>query len=71
MTKEHVQGSVKLMARTIDRRRFLDLSRKYAIVAPPAVGLLIAATDAKAHCQLGGEPGHNTADIPSCTPNHG
>ena len=67
MTKEHVQGSVKPMAKTIDRRRFLDLSRKYAIVAAPAVGLLIAATDAKAHCQPKAAPPHSS---PSCAINH-
>ena len=67
MTKEHAQGSLKPMARTIDRRRFLDLSRKYAIVAPPAVGLLIAATDAKAHCSPNGPAKHQSV---GCSFNH-
>ena len=66
MTKEIMPEPVKPKAKRIDRRKFLELSRKFGVVAPPAVGLLIAATDAKAHCNgRGGKHG-----APSCDTNH-
>jgi hypothetical protein len=73
VTKEETQEAVTPVSESpegesIDRRRFLELSRKYAIVAPPAVGLLIAATEAKAHCQAGTGGIHEAS--PSCNPNH-
>ena len=72
MTKKTAQEAVKPVVESptdesIDRRRFLELSRKYAIVAPPAVGLLIAATEAKAHCANQGGGKHT---LPSCATNH-
>ena len=67
MTEETAQEAVTPMAKSIDRRRFLELSRKYAIVAPPAVGLLIAATDAEAHCLPGNPAIHGSA---GCSTNH-
>ena len=39
--------------RAVDRRRFIELCGKYAVVAPPAIGLLVAATEAEAHCASG------------------
>ena len=69
LTKKTAQEAVKPVVESptdesIDRRRFLELSRKYAIVAPPAVGLLIAAPEAKAHCQAGGARGGGTGWVP-------
>ncbi len=67
MTKEPAQEAVKPGDESIDRRRFLELSRKYAIVAPPAVSLLITATEAEAHCAPGNPAIHGT---PDCSTNH-
>ena len=39
--------------RVVDRRRFIELCGKYAVVAPPATMLLVAATEADAHCASG------------------
>ena len=67
MTKEPAQEAVKPVGESIDRRRFLELSRKFAIVAPPAVSLLISATEAEAHCLPGNPAIHGTA---GCSTNH-
>ena len=57
------------MAKQIDRRKFLELGRKYAVIAPPAVGLLIAASDAKAHC-IANPNAPAPHSSPSCATNH-
>ena len=67
MTKVQTRESTEPKGERIDRRRFLELGRKYAIVAPPAIGLLIAATEAEAHCQPQAASPHNS---PSCATNH-
>ncbi len=61
------QKSTKPKAKLIDRRRFLELSRKYAVIAPPAITLLIAGTNAKSHCTGKGGGPHGQ---PSCATNH-
>ena len=66
MTKKRTQEPATPKTKQMDRRKFLELSRKYAVIAPPAVGLLIAGTDAKAHCNGKGGP-HGA---PSCATNH-
>ena len=43
------QTEVSEDQRVVDRRRFIELCGKYAFVAPPAIGLLVAATEAEAH----------------------
>ncbi|MBT5047646.1 MAG: hypothetical protein HOM58_04015 [Rhodospirillaceae bacterium] len=69
MTKKPDQKEAGPMAKTMDRRRFLELSRKYAVIAPPAVTLMIAATDAEAHCSTQGNiPAPHSS--PSCATNH-
>lgn len=50
--------------RAVDRRRFIELCGKYAVVAPPAIGLLVAATEAEAHCTGKGGSSHNQ---PGCS----
>lgn len=37
----------------VDRRRFIELCGKYAVALPPAIGLLVSATEAEAHCASG------------------
>ena len=56
---------VSVDAPEVDRRRFINLCSKYAVAAPPAVSLLIAATEAEAHCtgnpvNKHGQPGCST-----------
>ena len=68
MTKKQTQEAATQLAKEINRRRFLELSRKYAIVAPPVVTLMISATDAKAHCGTPGQGGKH--GVPSCAINH-
>ena len=52
--------------RAVDRRRFIELCGKYAVVAPPAIGLLVAATEADAHCITSTNP-NNIHTLPGCS----
>ena len=59
------QTEVSENRRVVDRRRFIELCGKYAVVTPPAIGLLVAATEAAAHCtnqsqSPHGQPGCST-----------
>ena len=58
------QTEVSEDQRVVDRRRFIELCGKYAVVAPPAIGLLVAATEAEAHCTSQSQSPHGQ---PGCS----
>ena len=52
-TSHRAEASESTGGAEVDRRRFIDLCSKYAVAAPPAIALLVAATEAEAHCNPG------------------
>ena len=52
-TSHRAEESESTGGAEVDRRRFIDLCSKYAVAAPPAIALLVAATEAEAHCARG------------------
>ena len=60
------QTEVGEVQRAVDRRRFIELCGKYAVVAPPAIGLLVSATEADAHCITSTNP-NNIHTLAGCS----
>lgn len=61
----HDRAEVSVNTPEVDRRRFIELCSKYAVAAPPTIELLMAATEAEAHClgnpnNIHGQPGCST-----------